>query len=224
MNLTDYEMMLEHNAKILTKCLANRSLDISNIIFYEGCRAKELSFDKLASKMYDILACCAIGAIPSIESTGADGYIWLIGKKSIVPVETKLCSIENKNIFIGPRGGLYWSSDPTNYYNKASIRSHFSGKFDSDMSHETLKTKSRWTSLICFDRDTNSVIDAWIIGPRVIFNELVQRRQNSTLTLKLSCFMNKGSQLDPAVPFEGYFNWEERQAKLAKSEGRVVQW
>lgn len=224
MNLTNYRTAYRNNAEILSNCLANRSIDISNIVFYEGVKGKDLSFDKMASKMYDVLACCAIGALPSVETTGADGYIWFKDSDVIEPIETKLCAIERKNIFIGPRGGLYWSSDPSNYYNKAGIRSYFSGKFDSGMSHATLKTKERWTSLVCFDRDTNSIIDSWVMKPTVVLNELVQRRNNSSLTLKLNCFMDKGIHMQTTVPSEGYFNWEKTQSKLAKSEGRVVAW
>lgn len=224
MNLTNYKTTHRNNAEILANCLGKRSVDISNIVFYEGMKGKDLSFDKLASKMYDVLACCAIGALPSVETTGADGYIWFENGNAMEPIETKLCAIERKNIFIGPRGGLYWSSDPSNFYNKASIKSYFSGKFDSGMSYKTLQTKERWTSLVCFDRDTNNIIDSWVMKPSVVLNELKQRQNNSTLTLKLSCFIDKGVHMQTSIPSEGYFNWEKSQSKLAKSEGRVVLW
>lgn len=224
MNLADYRTANHHNTNILSNCLKDRSTDISDIIFYEGVTGKDLSFDKLASKMYDVLACCAIGAVPSIESTGADGYIWFKEGHGMVPIETKLCAIGNKNIFVGPRGGLYWSSDPSNFYNRASLTSYFSGSFDSNMSNKTFKTKERWTSLICFDRDTNSIIDAWVMEPSVVINELRQRRNNASLTLKLNRFMDKGFSMKTTVPSQGYHVWEKSQTSLAREENRVAQW
>lgn len=224
MNLKDYKTISALNTSVLQKCLIDRSVDISDIIFFEGNKAKDLSFDKLSSKMYDILACCAIGAIPSVESTGADGYVWFTGSDIIEPIETKLCSIEKKNIVAGVRGGLYWSSDPTNFYNKAALRSRFQGCFDAGMTQSTLDTKARWTALICFDRDLNSVVGSWVMSPKVIFEQLQRRRNNASLTIKLNCFMENGSTMHPTVTSKDYFQWEKYQYQLAKQEGRVAKW
>ena len=222
MNLKNYKEIVKHNAIVLENSLISRTSDISDIIFYEGVKGKDLSFDKVASKLYDILACCAIGALPSIESTGADGYAWF-GKK-LAPIETKLCSIEKKNIFVGPRSGLYWSSDPENFYNKAAVRSRLQGSFDSGMTDATLKSKERWTSLVCFDRDLNSVFGAWVLSPSATLYELQRRRSNSSLTLKLSCFMNNGRAIKTMINSKDYFEWEKYQTTLAHLEGRVAKW
>lgn len=225
MDLATYQKLHQHNSNVLSNCLANRSVDISDIVFYEGMKGKDLSFDKLASKMFDILACCAIGALPSIAPTGADGYIWFNDRPDVEPIETKLCAIERKNIFVGKRGGLYWSSSsPTKKDNTASMKSYFCGKFDAKMSDEARQSKERWTSLVCFDRDSNSIIDAFIISPATVIQQLNQRKNNSTLTLKLSVFMNHGNRIATTVPSLNYNAWEKKQQKLALEDGRIAAW
>lgn len=213
-----------NNAKILEQCLKTNSTDLSNIQFWEDdIKGKDLSFDQLLAKAYDILACCAIGAIPSIKKTGADGFIYFTSDRDTVhEVETKLCAIESKNIHIGGRGGLYWSSDPNNYYNKAALLSHFSGKFDSGMSEETMQSKARYTSLVCFDRDQNSIIDAWIMEPKIILSELKNRQNNSTITIKLNRFMSEGTKMGTKITKLGWNDWFQQQTKLAKENKRFI--
>lgn len=224
MDLEQFKQASRINGEILQKCLRSRKTDLSEIIFWEdGITGKDLSFDQLLAKSYDILACCAIGAIPSIKKTGADGFVYFSDDLNTpYEVETKLCAIESKNIHVGPRGGLYWSSDPTNYYNRASLVSHFSGKFDSSMSSETLKTKARHTALVCFDRDQNTVIDAWIMTPKKILNELKQRQYNSTITVKLSRFLDAGVKMSTRVDKVGWHEWQRQQIRLARENKRHI--
>lgn len=220
MNLSAYQSAAQSNADVLRYCLKNRSTELSQIIFWEGVTGKDLAFDQVLARSYDILACCAIGAVPSISPRGADGFFFKSGQDQPLEIETKLTGIESKNIYIGSRGGLYWSSDPNNYHNKAAITSYFQGVFDSSMTNETMHSKKRYTALVCFDRDTNSVIDAWLMSPENILNEIKQRRSNKTISIKLNRFMEKGTKILTTVDCIGWKNWTKTQAKLAKENKR----
>lgn len=223
MNLALFKKVSNHNAAILQKCLQNRSSDLSEIMFWEGHKGKDLAFDQLLAKSYDILGCCAIGAIPSMMKSGADGYIrWARDPEVVHEVETKVCAIESKNIHVGVRGGLYWSSDPTNFDNRAAINSHFSGSFDANMTDETMQSKARYTSLICFDRDQNQVIDAWVMKPDVILNEIKQRQYNKTINIKLTRFLLEGSRMGTKINTIGWEQWQLDQIKSARKNGRLV--
>jgi hypothetical protein len=223
MNLTAYRKAKQHNSKILEKCLAERTTDLSEFIFWEGVTGKSLPFDLTLSKGYDILGCVAVGAIPSIAKTGADGYMYLKDDDYTVhEVETKVCAIESKNIHIGARGGLYWSSNPECAGNKAAITSYFSAKFDFSMSSSTMDTKARYTALVCFDRDTNQIIDSFFMRPTEVLNELKLRHNGNSLTLKLSCFLKNGGMIKCQVPSVGWHNWLKQQSSLAKLNKRFI--
>jgi hypothetical protein len=222
MNLQQFIEASNHNAAILQTCLKTRKTDLSKIIFWEGITGKDLSFDQLLAKSYDILGCCAIGAIPSVKPTGADGFAFFKDATEAVEIETKLCGIHSRNIHVGAREGLYWSSDPNNVDNRAALTSHFSGSFDARMSEETMKTKARHTALVCFDRDQNKVIDAWIMKPTTILRELRQRKHNATISVKLSRFLSEGSRIKTKVDYIGWSEWQREQIKLAKENKRFI--
>jgi hypothetical protein len=223
MTLTEYRKAKQNNSKILEKCLADRTTDLSEIVFWEGVKGKDLPFDLLMSKAYDILGCVAIGAIPTIAKTGADGYMYFKGEEETPhAIESKVCAIESKNIYIGARGGLYWSSNPECYGNKASIKSYFSAKFDFSMSKSTMDTKARHTFLICFDRDKNQVIDCFFMNPSKVLNELKRRHNGNSLTLKLSCFVEHGGKIQSLVPCIGWESWVKQQCVDSKSNKRFI--
>jgi hypothetical protein len=226
MTLTEYRKAKQNNSKILEKCLVDRTTDLSEIIFWEGVTGKTLSFDLLLSKSYDILGCVAIGAIPTIAKTGADGYMYNKDDKddnyTIHEVETKVCAIESKNIHIGSRGGLYWSSNPTRAGNKAGIQSYFNAKFDFGMSDSTMNTKARYTALICFDRDTNQIIDCFYMKPKQVLKELRRRHNGNSLDLKLSCFIENGGTAQCQVPSIGWDNWINEQRTSATLNKRFI--
>ena len=223
MDLDLFRKVSNSNAAILQKCLQTRSSDLSEIMFWEGHKGKDLSFDQLLAKSYDILGCCAIGAIPSMKKSGADGYIrWANDPEVVHEIETKVCAIESKNIHVGARGGLYWSSDPTNTDNRAAINSHFAGSFDAKMTDETMQSKARYTSLICFDRDQNKVIDAWIMKPDVILTEIKKRQNNKSINIKLTRFLLAGSKMGTKIDNIGWDQWQLDQIKSARVSGRLM--
>ena len=223
MNLTEYRRVKRHNSKILEKCLADRTTDLSEIIFWEGIAGKTLPFDLLLSKAYDILGCVAIGAIPTIAKTGADGYMYLKDDDhTIHEVESKVCAVESKNIHVGARGGLYWSSNPERAGNKAAITSYFSAKFDFTMSDSTMDSKARYTALICFDRDRNQIIDCFYMKPKQVLTELRQRHNGNSLTLKLSCFLENGGMMQCQIPSIGWDHWLKEQRTESKLNKRLI--
>jgi hypothetical protein len=222
MNLTEYRRVKRHNSKILEKCLVDWTTDLSEIIFWEENQGK-LPLDLLTSKAYDIIGCVAVGAIPSLAKTGADGYMYLKDDDhTIHEVETKVCAIESKNIHVGARGGLYWSSNPERSGNKAAVQSYFSAKFDFSMSDSTLDTKARLTTLICFDRDTNQIIDCFYMKPKQVLNELRRRHNGNSLTLKLSCFLENGGMMNCTVPSVGWDKWLKEQRTAATLNKRFI--
>jgi len=222
MNKSEYQRIVNHNSKVLNKLLKKRSTDLSNIIFSENIKGNQVSFDTATSKAYDVLGCCSIGAIPTLAKSGADGYIWVDDEDTLHELEVKVCGIRHDNIYAGPKGGLYWSSNPSLYHNRASIKSRLQGSFDINMTEATLQTKSRLTSLICFDQTENTVIDAWIMCPTSTAEQLGNRKNNKTMTLKLSCFEKHGSPIKPTVNYVGWDNWFNDRLNDARQAERFI--
>jgi hypothetical protein len=211
----EYERAREHNARIIQKCLTNRTTDFSQIKFWEGLTGQQLSMDQLCSKWTDILACAAIGAVPSMKPRGADGYLYYQNRQRATAIEAKLCSIQQYDLALGIRGGLYYSTNLDNYNSKCSMTSHFSGQFDAAMTEETMYSKHRDTFLVPFDRTTNSVIDIYRLDADTTLDLLETRRNkgNTSITLKLSAFQQDGGVFDCEWPVEGFDNWVERMKK-----------
>jgi hypothetical protein len=203
------------NFKILSKNLKNRTTDFSEITFWEGVKGKDLSATKVASKMYDIIGCCATGVLPSVNLNGADGF-FVGAYNKISEWEVKVCSVSKTSIFLGKRGGLYHSTsdgrlDPNR---RSAITSKFVGNFDANMTVCTLNTKARNTALILFDEDDNIVIDVYMMDGDTVFKQLKNRRQNVSLSLKLSCFQINGGPLEDALP--GMVGWEQWESQVVE--------
>lgn len=223
MNLERFKYIRSKNARILKHCLETRTTDLSQITFWEEVRGCELPFDQLCARSYDILGCCAVGAVPSIATSGADGYFYH-PKDNSGPweMETKVSAIESRNIYVGSRGGLYWSSDPTNYNNRAALLSKFQGKFDPNMKEDTWQSKSRYTALVCFDRDANAVIDSWMLSPRRVLHHLNKRSKNASLSIKLNVFMDDGHLVNCTVPTLGWNTWQKQKIVEARAAQRYM--
>lgn len=223
MNIDEFRDAHEHNAKILQRNLENRTTDISDIIFWEGCKGKELSFPTLMSKYNDVLGCCSVGGIPSIKKRGADGYIYFRGDtKNYFELESKVATIDPKYLHVGGRGGLYWTSNLENYNSKVTVLSYFSGSFIPTMSDKTRESKKRYTVLVCFDNDKNQVIDSWIMSPETILNEIKNRAGNASITIKLNRFIEQGVKMGSQIPVIGWDNWIKEQTENAKLANRFI--
>lgn len=224
MELEQYQKIVRKNAAILSHCLATGTTDFSDIVYFDGHDTARLSSLPLVmSKGYDIIGCVAIGAIPSPELTGADGY-FRSSDGTMVALESKLSRIKSQNIFVGVRGGLYASYSDANQPNKRlGVTSKFQGIFDASMTEETLASKSRYTALLLFDEDANAIIDAFVMCPERVGQQLAHRRGVSkTLTLKLGCFLQHGAAAPMLVPYIGWQNWCDQQTQLARAQGRVI--
>jgi len=215
LTIEKYESARTHNARIIKRCLTERTTDFSQIKFWEGVKGQDLSMDLVCSKWADILACAAIGAVPSMQQWGADGYLYYRNRQRATAIEAKLSSIQQHDLALGSRGGLYYSTNLDNYSSKAAITSQFKGVFDANMTSETMATKRRDTFLVPFDRTTNSVIDIYRLHADTTLELLETRRSkgNSTITLKLSAFQYDGDQFDCEWPVEGFDRWVERMKK-----------
>ena len=215
MNYEQYLTAKNNNTKILNECLAKWDfVGLNKIQFWE--QPKRVSIDILGSKIYDIIGCCTIGAIPSIKKNGADGYAYFKDHKEPQEVETKVAGIESDSVSVGPSGGLYRRPGDNMLSKPAGITSALGGKFDANMSESTRATKSRYTALICFDRDHNQIIDAWMMNPDIVATSLHNRKSSNTLTLKLGCFINSGWAINTPVNKIGWDNWKQMQVKLKK--------
>lgn len=221
MNVRKYIDARRRNQDIIRNCLATKSVNFSDIMFWEGISARDLSFDEVASKWADILACTVIGALPCVGKHGADGYLQYTGSKDFVPVETKLCGVRHEDLAVGPRGGLYYSTNLDNWYSKCSITSHFSGKFDASMSRGTMQSKNRDTFLVLFDRTENCIIDTYGMEGKKVLELLEEKKNNSSITFKLSAFFHSGFAMTSGFgKFEGFDAWEERVIK--KTTRRIM--
>lgn len=226
MELEKYQQIVQENAAVLSHCLTTGTTDFSQIVFHDGHDSQQIkSLTSIISKGFDIIGCVAVGAIPSPNRTGADGYFRSVlhDDGRMIPLETKVCAISNRNIYVGARGGLsVCFSDATQSSKRKGITSHFEGKFDAGMSESTLSTKARYTALILFDSDTNDIIDAWVMAPDQVREQLNHRRAHSkNLTLKLGCFMAYGAKAPLVVPHVGWNQWCDKQRVMARSEGRT---
>jgi hypothetical protein len=212
MDNKSFEQAVTNNYKILSTNLKNRTTDFSEINFWEGVKGKDLSATKIASKMYDIIGCCATGVLPSVEKIGADGY-FVRDNNTTSEWEVKVCSVSKTSIFLGKRGGLYHSTLEGRFEKdrRSAITSKFAGAFDANMSASTLSSKARNTALVLFDEDDNYVIDVYMMDGKTVLEQLKYRRNNNTLTLKLSCFQEYGDSLEgDALP--GIIGWDAWEA------------
>lgn len=211
MNKQSFDKAVNNNFKILSNNLKNRSTDFSEIVFWEGIKGRELSVTKIASKMYDIIGCCSTGVLPVLEHSGADGF-FIRDNGTISEWEVKVCSVSKSSIFLGQRNGLYHSTLEGRFEKdrRCAITSKFAGSFDANMSLDTLKTKARNTGLVLFDEDENYVIDVYWLDGKTVLEQLKCRRNNATLTLKLSCFQEYGCALEDALPgMIGWHAWQD---------------
>jgi hypothetical protein len=207
MDKKSFDKAVLENYKILSTNLKNRTTDFSEIVFSNGVKGKTLSAPAIASKMYDIIGCCAIGVLPSVEKIGADGF-FIQDNDTISEWEVKLCSVSKSSIFLGKRGGLYHSTKEGRFEKdrRSAITSKFAGAFDANMSLTTLRSKARNTALVLFDEDDNFVIDAYMLDGKTVLEQLTERRSNASLTLKLSCFQIFGASIEDALP--GIIRWD----------------
>ena len=84
------------------------------------------------------------------------------------------------------------------------------------MTDDTFASKRRDTYLVMFDRTENKVIDIATLDADSTYNLLDDRRDNSTITLKLSAFQNNGFYFDCEWDVETYDNWNKRMIKECK--------
>lgn len=212
MDTKEYLKAVQNNQDIIRTCLQTNTVNFSDIVFWGGTTARELSFDEVASKWPDILSCTVIGALPCVGRHGEDGWLHYLGAKIFVPIETKLCGVHHKDLALGPRGGLYYSTNLDNPSSKCSITSHFVGKFESHMSYDTLQSKNRDTFLILFDRTENCVIDVYGMKGEKVLELLEQKQNNSSKTFKFSAFRQFGFKMRSGGfnNLEGFDNWETR--------------
>lgn len=207
-----------NNARIVSQLLKRQPTDLTNIRFWEdNLTGRDVSMPELYSKWADIIGCAAIGAVPSIEPNGPDGYIYYYknGRDLVYPrpIESKISGIFQDELAIGQRGGLYYSTNLENKKSKSAITSHFEGSFHSNMTLETRLSKGIDTYILPFDKTENKVIDIFQIDGEVVESLLEDRKNNKTITLKLSSFQHNGNQFGCQWPVEGYDNWEARMLK-----------
>lgn len=220
MNKTQFLQSVQNNVKIIQKCLTTGIINLDGFMFWEGKTANQVSFDIAMSKWADILGCTAVGAIPVLEKTGADGYIWYDNAGGyFAEIESKLCGINQEDLALGPRGGLYYSANLDNYQSKSAITSKFAGQFKADMSASTLNSKNRDTFLVLFDRTENKLIGSYRMQGKTVVQLLKHRQKNNfgaTLTLKLSAFQYDGENWISPWKTESYDVWENRMIKSTK--------
>lgn len=213
MTLEEFHEAQEHNTKIINNLLNTDSLDgLNQIKFWE--KPKRVSSWELSAKTADILGCCAIGAIPSIKPNGADGYAYLAGHTEACEIESKLASIDLDSVVVGPWGGICYSTPNMNQKSTrpTGITSKVSGSFDANMSLTTLESKARHTALICVDREHNKVIDAWMLAPNTVVEELKLRKASTNsprLRISLAKFINRGWNIHTPVDKIGWTEWKK---------------
>lgn len=222
MDTKQYISAREHNAKIVKRCLETHSTDFSDIIFWEGVKGKELSFDTLASKWADILGCSAVGAIPTIAKRGADGYVYFERDRNTpCEIETKVSGITHEDLALGLRGGLYYTTNLDNSNSKCAITSHFNGKF-SVMSEKTRASKNRATFLVMFDRTENKVIGSYYMNGNSVLELLESKNKGASVSIKLSAFQQYGQEFTTQWETEGYTKWNRRIVAQTRENGRFI--
>lgn len=220
MNINKFRQAAKANSKIVVEYFETGNARWGDITFWGDIKGKDLPRDLLVTKIYDILGCCVVGSLPNPTYTGADGYMY-DSSGNIIEVESKFAAIDPSMIHVGARGGLYWSSNVKKKHNVCSLRSHLSGKFDARMTKATMDGKRRRTYLVCFDRELNSVIDAWYMEPDDIHSELHRRKGNKTITIKLNRFLDIGHAAACTVPVVDFDSWETMQEVNARKAGRM---
>jgi hypothetical protein len=225
MNKTLFLQSVQNNVKIIQKCLTTGIINLDEFMFWEGKTANQVSFDTAMSKWADILGCTAVGALPVLEKTGADGYIWYDKAGGyFAEIESKVCGVNQEDLALGKRGALYYSTNLDNPKSKCSITSHFAGSFKADMSKSTLNSKNRDTFLVLFDRTENKLIGSYRIPGRKVVELLSERQERNygvSLTLKLSAFQYDGEIWETSNwETEGFSNWENR---IIQQTARYIQ-
>jgi len=207
------------NIEIIKKCLDTRVINLDGFTFWCGTTTNNLSFDTVMSKWSDILGCTAIGALPVLDKSGTDGHMWVsctTGDEYSKEVEVKVCGVNQEDLALGARGGLYYSTNLDNISSKCSITSHFAGSFDREMSHDTMMSKKRDTYLVMFDRTENKLIDSYCMPARKVLSLLLERRSNygKSITFKLSAFQQHGHKWHSVLwEPEGFAKWQKRITK-----------
>lgn len=205
MTFEEFKQAQAHNAEIINNmCETGKFTDFEEIQFWEK-PVNKLSIDVYISNGFDILGCCAIGAIPSLKSTGADGYAYFNNITGPQEIETKVSTIDSNYVFKGSRGGIRVST-PGYTSSPTGISSALSGRFNPYISEYTLSTKARYTSLICFDRKYNKFIDAWMMSPAAVSKELNGKK---SLTLSLANFKGTGWRVNTPIDMIGWDEWEQ---------------
>jgi hypothetical protein len=206
MTLEEFTKAQKHNAEIINNmCETGKFTGFEEIQFWEKPETK-LSIDVFIKNGFDILGCCAIGAIPSLKATGADGYAYFNNISEAQEIETKVSTIDSNYVFKGPRGGIQVRTPGCNSY-PTGITSALSGQFNPYISEHTLNTKARYTSLICFDRKYNKFIDAWMMSPSAVATELKGKK---SLSLTLANFENTGWRVNTQVDMIGWDEWKQQ--------------
>lgn len=214
MNRKEYVDAKSHNEEIIRTCLTTREINLKDFIFWEGVTAKDLSMDEVMAKWADIIGCTAAGAIPCIAKTNEDGWLYYAGDSDPTAMEAKLCGIRQTDLALGPRGGLYYSTNLDNWYSKTAITSKLEGKFDSRMSDACMTSKKRDTFLILLDKTENKIIDVYGIKATKVLQLLRERKNNVSITFKLSAFQQHGFKMQSKVnDIEGFGVWEKRMGK-----------
>jgi len=221
MNKEQFLTAKKKNIDIIKKCLDTGVINLDGFVFWEGTTANKLSFNTVMSKYSDILGCTAVGAIPVLEKQGTDGFMWfnIDGEDYLKEVEVKVSGVNQGDLALGKRGGLYTSTNLANSSSKTSITSHFLGSFDNTMSHQTMMSKNRDTYLVMIDNTENKVIGSYCMPGRKVLSLLKERRSNIgvSITFKLSAFKQHGHRWHTQLwEPEGFDKWERRVSKSVK--------
>lgn len=204
MTINEFHEAQAHNTRIINNILDTKTTaGLEDIIFWEN--PTHVSFDLILSKGFDILGCCAIGAIPSIQHSGADGFAYFQGNDEIFEIETKVSSVNTDYVYKGPKGGIKVRTPGTNT-TPTGITSHLSGRFNPYISDQTRQTKERYTALVCFDRKQNKIIDAWLMDPKTVLKEL---NSLPSLSLSLARFLQSGHVIPTPVHKIGWGAWKD---------------
>lgn len=219
-----YRIAVATNLAAIMNFLSSWDLNhLKSVTYWDGSKPN-LSLNILSSKIYDIIACTCIGALPKSDSSGADGILWRSADSIPEEIETKLCGTHRDDIALGMKDTLYCSTNLDNHKSKTLLASKLAGSFHAAMSEKTLKTKARPTYLVVLDWSTNQCVGAWMLDPLTTMEQLKKRmsKQNKTLTLKLQVFLNHGTTVETVIPSIGYDAWYDELVEYATARNRYI--
>lgn len=222
MDAEQFLAVKKKNVNIVKQCMDTGIINLDGFTFWEGTTTNQLCFDTVLSKYSDILGCTAVGAVPSLKKKGADGYMWYWqgGVNYLTDVEVKVCGVNQEDLALGIRGGLYYNpAHLDNSSSKRSITSHFEGKFDTvNMTSSTFKSKNRDTYLVMIDRTENKLIGSYKMPGKQVLANLNRRKNNeSAIGLKLSAFQQDGFRWHSTLWEPEHFDkWEKRMKKTVR--------